>query len=240
MGKVILSGVSKGMTVPKVGTPISEFAVGSTVKMNSNGIICEYLIVHKGLPSSLYDESCNGTWVLMKDCYGIMSWHDSNVNNYANSTINTFLNGTYYGWFNDDLKKAIKQVKIPYVNGTGGSSVASGTNGMTTKAFLLSGYEVGWTDSDDQYFPVDGAKLDYFIAGNATAAKNKRIAYLNGSATDWWLRSPYDNNTALAWYVRTDGSYLSNGYCANSFGIRPALILNSNALVDKEGNVTGV
>ena len=46
---------------------LSTKAVGSTVKLKVNGTAREFLVVHQGKPSSLYDESCNGTWLLMKD-----------------------------------------------------------------------------------------------------------------------------------------------------------------------------
>ena len=234
MGQVILSGVSKGMTVPSVGTPISEFAVGSTVKMNVNGTQRDFLIVHQGLPSSLYDSSCNGTWLLMKDCYESRQWHSSNSNSYKASTIHSYLNSTFLGLFDSDIQAAIKEVKIPYVNGTANSAVASGANGLAAKIFLLSGYEVGWTQSTNSYFPIDGASLSYF-SGTAVT-DSKRIGYLNGTATYWWLRSPYTYSTGVAWLVYTGGSYGSYD-CSLSYGIRPALILPSTTLVKDDGTI---
>ena len=48
---------------------ISTLAVGSSVYLNVGGVRKEFLVVHQGKPSSLYDSSCNGTWLLMKDIY---------------------------------------------------------------------------------------------------------------------------------------------------------------------------
>ena len=48
---------------------LSTKAVGSTVKLKVDGALKEFLVVHQGKPSSIYDDSCNGTWLLMKDCY---------------------------------------------------------------------------------------------------------------------------------------------------------------------------
>ena len=105
------------------------------------------------------------------------------------------------------------------------------------KIFLLSGYGIGFTTSDNPYFPVDGAKLSYFEAGTGSSALNKRIAYLNGSAAGWWLRSPYTYNTRSVWYVYTNGNcYYGNA--SNSVGIRPALILPSTLLVSDDGTVS--
>ena len=210
-----------------MSTQLGSMSVGSTVKLNLGGSPRDFLVVHQGLPSSMYDSSCNGTWLLLKDIYSNRTWDGSN-NDYKNSDIHSYLNGTFLNLFDDDIKNAIKQVKIPYQNGTGsGGSVASGSNGLSCKIFLLSGYEVGFSTSDNSYFPRDGAKLSYFSSGTGTSANNKRIAKLNGSATDWGLRSPDTYSTGGVWYVRSGGNY-SNWSYDSSYGVRPALVLDSS------------
>lgn len=217
---------------------LSTKAVGSTVKLKVNGTAKEFIVVHQGKPSSLYDDSCNGTWLLMKDIYENRQWHNSNVNNLENSTIHSYLNGTFLNLFESNIRDAIKQVKLPYrKNGGSGGSDQSGANGLLCKIFLLSGYEIGFTTSDNPYFPVDGAKLSYFEAGTGSSALNKRIAYLNGSAADWWLRSPYTNFTYNVWYVYSSGNYSSRS-ASYSYGIRPALVLPSTLLVSDDGTVS--
>lgn len=217
---------------------LSTKAVGSTVKLKVNGTAKEFIVVHQGKPSSLYDNSCDGTWLLMKDIYENRQWHNSNVNNLENSTIHSYLNGTFLNLFESNIRDAIKQVKLPYrKNGGSGGSDQSGANGLLCKIFLLSGYEIGFTTSDNPYFPVDGAKLSYFEAGTGSSALNKRIAYLNGSAADWWLRSPYTYYTNSVWRVLTNGNcnYRNASY---SYGIRPALVLPSTLLVSDDGTVS--
>lgn len=217
---------------------LSTKAVGSTVKLKVNGTAKEFIVVHQGKPSSLYDNSCDGTWLLMKDIYENRQWHNSNVNNLENSTIHSYLNGTFLNLFESNIRDAIKQVKLPYrKNGGSGGTNQSGANGLSCKIFLLSGYEVGWTSSDNQYFPQDGAKLSYFESGTGTSANNKRIANLNGSAANWWLRSPYTRSTNSVWRVFSDGDCggLNASY---SNGIRPALILPSTLLVSDDGTVS--
>lgn len=216
-------------------------AVGSTVKLNVNGAAREFLIVHQGKPSSIYDNSCDGTWLLMKDCYESRQWHSSNNNDYENSTIDSYLNSTFLNLFDANIRNAIKQVKIPYRKGAGYSTtVTSGASGLSVKIFLLSGYEVGWTTSDSSYFPADGAKLDYFLSGNGSSAQSKRVANLNGSAILWWLRSPYcgsHGGSQIAFVVNSSGDW--NGYhCSGSYGIRPALILPSSLLVSDDGSIS--
>ena len=172
----------------------------------------------------------------MKDIYENRAWDSSNSNSYKASTIHSYLNGTFLGLLDSNTQEAVKQVKIPYVNGTGGSAVASGANGLPAKIFLLSGYEVGWTTSDSSDLPVDGAKLDYFTA--SSGGNSKRIANFNGSASRWWLRSPYIKDTNNVWTVYPNGSLDVRG-ASSPNGIRPALVLPSTFAIytDSSGNI---
>lgn len=213
-------------------TRMSDLEIGKTIKLNLNGTTWDWLVVHQGLPSSIYDASCDGTWLLLKDIYENRQWHSSNVNKLESSTIHSYLNSDFQNLFDSNIKDAIKQVKIPYrKNGGSGGTDQIGANGLLTKSFLLSGYEVGLTTSTSPYLPKDGAKLDYFESGTtSTSAKNKRVANLNGSATYWWLRSQDTSGTGTVWRVTTSG--VCNRYNAsNSYGIRPAIILPSDMIV---------
>ena len=217
---------------------LSSKAVGSIVKIKVNGTLRDFIVVQQGKPSSIYDESCNGTWLLMKDLYESRQWHSSNVNDYANSTIHKWLNNEFLNLIDANIRAQIRQAKIPYRPGSGTSmSVNSGANGLSAKIFLLSNIEVGG-QTDWSYMPHDGARLAYFEYGTGTSANNKRLAYLNGSAAYWWLRSPHTVNSYYAWYVGSNGSSNSTNHCSNSYGIRPALILPSSLLVSDDGSVS--
>lgn len=214
---------------PSRGTPIGSLDVGATVKLNVNGTAREFLVVHQGLPSSIYDASCDGTWLLMKDCYENRAWNSTNVNKYETSTINTYLNGDFLALFDGNIQSAIKQVKIPYRKGGGaGGSDQSGANGLPCKVFLLSGYEVGLNGVN--FMPVNGAKLAFFESGTGTSANDKRIAYMNGSAGYWWLRSPHTNSTSTVWSVNSRGAGYSMS-ANTAYKIRPAFILPSDFLL---------
>lgn len=216
---------------------LSQKAVGSVVKLKFNGAMREFLVVHQGRPSTLYDASCDGTWLLMQDCYEKRQWHSSNVNDYANSTIHSYLNSTCLGLFDADIQAQIKQVKIPYRPGSGaGKTVNSGANGLSAKIFLLSGTEVSAVHS---YVPILGAELSYFAGCTDVGVDSKRMAKLNGSASSWWLRCPYCNQESGAGgaqYVYEVGNW-SGSSCSTPYGIRPALILPSSLLVSDDGTV---
>lgn len=215
---------------------LSSKAIGSTIKLKVNGSAKDFIVVHQGKPSSVYDDSCNGTWLLMKDIYENRQWHSSNTNDYANSTIHSYLNSTFLNLFESNIKNAIKQVKLPYRKGSGTSTtVTSGSNGLSAKIFLLSATE---TSFDFSYMPSgEGAELAYFKGCADNSSDSKRVAYLNGSATGWWLRSPYCSSFDNALCVNSNGGWY--GYsCSDSSGIRPALILPSTLLVSDDGTVS--
>lgn len=215
---------------------LSSKAIGSTIKLKVNGSAKDFIVVHQGKPSSVYDDSCNGTWLLMKDIYENRAWHSSNTNDYANSTIHSYLNSTFLNLFESNIKNAIKQVKLPYRKGSGTSTtVTSGSNGLSAKIFLLSATETSFSFS---YMPSgEGAELAYFKGCADNSSDSKRVAKLNGSATAWWLRSPSCVNFYGALGVGSNGDW---GYsnCSYSGGIRPALILPSTLLVSDDGTVS--
>lgn len=216
---------------------LSSKAIGSTIKLKVNGSARNFIVVHQGKPSSVYDDSCNGTWLLMQDIYENRAWHSSNTNDYANSTIHSYLNSTFLNLFESNIKNAIKQVKLPYRKGSGTSTtVTSGSNGLSAKIFLLSATE---TSFDFSYMPSgEGAELAYFKGCADNSSDSKRVAYLNGSAAGWWLRSPVCYNSRSALCVSSNGDWDYSGRCSDSYGIRPALILPSTLLVSDDGTVS--
>ena len=212
-------------------------AVGSTVKIKVNGTVKDFIIVHQGKPSSVYDDSCNGTWLLMKDIYEKRQWNRSGTSDYANSTIHSYLNGTFLGLFESNIKNAIKQVKLPYRIGSGMSTtVASGSNGLSAKIFLLSATETSF--SFDGMPSGEGAELAYFKGCADNGPDSKRVAYLNGSADVYWaLRSPFCQVSNGVMLIVSNGNWGYNN-CSNYYGVRPALILPSTLLVSDDGTVS--
>lgn len=212
-----------------MSSKLGDISVGSSVYLNVNGAKTEFLVVHQGLPSSKYDSSCDGTWLLMKDIYEKRKWGSNN--DYENSDIHGYLNNTFVNLFDSGIKSVIKQVKLPYRKGSGsGITVTSGSKGLPAKVFLLSYTEVGF--SGDSYAIVEGAVLSYFNG----AADSKRIAYLDESSTHWWLRSPRTINANYVWCVRPYGNS-GDGLASYSYGVRPALVLPSALLVSGDGTI---
>lgn len=201
--------------------------------MNVGGVPYNFIVVHQGLPGTMYDSSCDGTWLLMDAVYGGTGWVNGAANNdYAASIIHSYLNGDFFELFDSNIKGVIKQVKLPYTNGKGNTgSVAVGSNGISTKIFMPSYAEVGYTSTSTAN--VEGAVFAYFNG----VANSVRRGYYNGSAVQWWLRSPLNTNSYQAWFVHTTGA-ASNYTVTSQYGVRPALVLPTNLGVSSDGMVT--
>ena len=218
-------------------TPLSSLTIGSTVYMKVNGVSTAFIIVHQGRPSTAYDTSCDGTWLLMKDCYTAYVYHNYSYNSYSSTKLRDYLDNTFINLFDSNIINTIKKVRIPFVSGDGlDGNLMTGSRGLSCKVFLLSNPEVNFTEDP---FWQDGNCLSYFnsASANANVNSNIRVAYYNGSAVCWWLRSPF-NNTASFVYVNEHGSHELR--MANSVAttyVRPALIFPSTVLVDDSFNV---
>lgn len=236
MGKVIMSGIVPTLKAPVDGFLASDIAVGSTVKLTENGAAVEYLVVNHGIPSdsSLYDDSCDGVWLLRKDCVIRYRWGYGSQSNsgYGESAIHAYLRDTFYPTFGEVEQATIREVKVPYTGGGRSYDVHSGADGLSCKVFLLSFFEVGFTVTYN--FPTDGAKLDYFDSTDGTTASDKRIANTpDVSPYFWWLRNPQaSNDMDSTWDVTTIGD-ADYQYSHHDYGIRPAVIVPKTAVFDK-------
>ena len=211
-------------------TKLTDMPVGSTVKMNIGGAPKEFIIVNQGVPSDMYDASCDGTWLVIKDIYSKIKWDEnSSIVYYYQSSIHSYLNSEFLNLFDGDIKQAIKQVKIPFQNSRG---VSAGADGLNCKIFLLSGSEVGFTDADRAELISEGTKLSYFESDSS------RISHLEGAPSPWWLRSKIivSNIEDMIFYVNPNGRLTYRPYRFED-GVRPALIFPSNHGVNDNGEV---
>lgn len=224
------------------GLSINTLPPGTLIRSTIGGAIYNWMVVHQGNPSEgLYDASCNGTWLLLKDVYTTQTFSESHIRNYSLSTIHPYLNSTFFNSLDATMQRLITQVKIPYLNINLGhpdlTYIAFGSNGLSCKVFLLSAREVGQPSEGYLPFPIDGAKLSYFpLAGESVL----RIAYMNGVATDWWCRtteseSAYGIITARSTYRGMMG-YKT---VTQLVGVRPACILSPSTLVEETPNADG-
>lgn len=201
-------------------TTLGNKSVGSIVKLKENGVLVDFYVAKHD-----YENGLNGsgrTLVVRKDCYDTRQWHTSNVNAYATSAIDTWLNSTYKNLLDADIRGVIGTTKIKYTPGNGNTTVGT----LERAIFLLSVTELGRSAS---YANTEGTAL--------SIASSLQIAYLNGSAVVQWTRSPYTSNTDNACYLGTNGDVNRND-CSNTCGSRPAFTLPSTLSVSDDGSVS--
>ncbi len=215
---------------------LGDKAVGSIVETGG----MNFIIVHKGRPSSRYDLSCDGVWLLLeRDYLANMQWHASEDNAYATSSIHTYLNTEFINRISSNIREHIKQVRIPYRTGSTGNTVAYGASGLATKAFLLSPHEIGYYDTGASACD-DGDQLSWFPKADNTdeTAREKRMFKATGTPQRWWLRSPDCRYRGDVSFVENDGRvHVSGVRCTGRYSIRPAFILPYDLLVTDDGVV---
>lgn len=218
------------------GTPLGSLAVGSVVYFAVNGVRTPWIVVEQGCPSPMYDDSCDGTWLLCKDVYSSKQWSKTVKNDYSLSGIRAYMDSTFLNSIDQNVRSVIKDVRIPYRPGSGSStSVNSGASGLFCKIFLLSAAEVNIGFNNR---PKEGVWLKHFMNCNTTGADDLRVANYNGVPYDWWLRTP-DTATSNSAVLVTKTGAKSSENVAYLHGFRPALVLPQEVLVDGNGNVIG-
>ena len=201
-------------------TTLGNKSVGSIVKLKENGVLVDFYVAKHD-----YENGLNGsgrTLVVRKDCYDTRQWHTSNVNAYATSAIDTWLNSTYKNLLDADIRGVIGTTKIKYTPGNGNTTVGT----LERAIFLLSVTELGRSAS---YANTEGTAL--------SIASSLQIAYLNGSAVVQWTRSPSTDSTYYAYYLNTDGGVNYIG-CNITYGSHPAFTLPSTLSVSDDGSVS--
>ena len=201
-------------------TTLGNKSVGSIVKLKENGVLVDFYVAKHD-----YENGLNGsgrTLVVRKDCYDTRQWHTSNVNAYATSAIDTWLNSTYKNLLDADIRGVIGTTKIKYTPGNGNTTVGT----LERAIFLLSVTELGRSTS---YANTEGTAL--------SIASSLQIAYLNGSAVVQWTRSPLTGSANGAYYLRASGD-VYDSRCSGTCGSRPAFTLPSTLSVSDDGSVS--
>lgn len=210
--------------------------IGDIVKIRENGVLADFIIIHKGLPSGMYDASCNGVWVLRKDCNKqALCWDENNKSDYENSTIRAWLENTYYNFFDSGTKSIIKQVKIPFKKGEGKKSggVQSGTSGLLCHCFLISCAEACCINIGSKAY-ADGAPLSYFTVDTAKKHQEYKEGGRTG-VTTFRTPSSQEEGMVCAPYGNTDIVIARVDY---PYDTKTAMILDSNAIVNDDGSLT--
>ena len=199
---------------------LGDMPVGSEVTLTESGSPELYIVVNQGLPSSGYNRSCDGTWLLRKFIFESRKWDSSpRIISYGRSYINRYLNSTFLKRFSTyAINNLFMRPKIPIYT--------DHIQDYGAQVFLLSIHELNLTHED---LNQEGAAMQYFNGAEA----DKRIAYFDGAPATWWSRS---RGIGLAGYVSTTG-YPSRQNPTIDAGVRPAFILKKDTIVSGDGSI---
>lgn len=191
---------------------ISDYAEGSTIKINENGTPVEFYIAKHN-----YEPTLNGagrTLVVRQDVYDQHVWRDptSSYLGYEDSTIDTWLNNTYKTLFDSATQALIDTTDFRVYS----------ISIVKRSIFLLSVTELAGSG----YISGEGDKLNI--------ADMLQIAYKDGVATTQWTRSISTGDSERAHCLHSNGSVMT--YKTNfTNGSRPCFTLPANTKVDSNG-----
>lgn len=222
MGKVIMSGVSKGMTKPEfiavnfadtswakiieacqTNSVPDTWVVGDQKVMTIDGT--DYLIDIIGKNHDTYSDG-SGTAPLtfqMHDCYGTgyaMNSTDTNQGAWRSCAMYSTHLPAILSLMPNEVQAGIREVGK--LNSCGNTSTLI-DNPVPSKLFLLSEIEV--FGSTNYSLSGEGTQYAYYAAGNS------KVKTINGTADYWWLRSPRSSNTTSFCRVNASGSYAQTG-----------------------------
>lgn len=215
-----MSGIVPNLTKPVTGTPLSTYAEGSIVKINESGSPVEFYVAKHDYESGL--NGAGRTLVVRKDCYDKRAWNSTNVNAYATSTIDGWLNSGYKKLLSVKIQSAVGTTKFYYTPGNGNTTVEILERAM----FFLSVTELGKTPG---YVNTEGSALEI--------AKSLQIAWMNGNTEPQWTRSPSLDGKTHTFLLGIGGGTDTN-YCnVTDVCSRPCFTLPSTIKIDENGQV---
>lgn len=173
---------------------------GDIISLPENGKMVEFYV------SKLdYESALNGTGrvlLVRKNLYDNRAWDAGNVNAYATSDIDAWMNGDYKELFHEDIQTAMGTTKFYYTPGNGNNTVTT----LERAVFALSLTELGKSNT---YANTEGSALP--IASTLDNVQQ-------------WTRSPNTDRTNVAFRLAS-GVYGSN--CVDAHGVRPCFTLPS-------------
>lgn len=204
-----------------MATKLSTKVAGDIVKIKEQGVTRNFIVMQHDYPNS-----ASGRTLVLRECVlpDARVWNSKNINTYANSDIDIYLNETYFYYLDPGARNMIKPTGIASALGNGDKTVVT----ISRRVFLLSSVEYF---SSIGYAPREGIKIPYFSTDSRRKARDD-----SGSACRYWTRSMLLEYKAAVNFVTADGTRHTCG--ANlTRHIRPAFTLPSDTMVEDDGTV---
>lgn len=200
---------------------LGQVAVGTLVKLNENGSPVEFYVAKHDYESGL--NGAGRTLLVRKECYDNRVWNSVQVNTYASSALDSWLNSDYKNLLDSDFLTVIGTTKFQYTIGYGDKTLST----LERAIFQLSRTELGFT------LPADAN----FEGNILPIASILQKAFLNGETNSQWTRTPNTAYLTAAFFVYAGGSSDSTGVTAGA-GSRPAFTVPSTLSVTDDGTLS--
>lgn len=200
---------------------LGQVAVGTLVKLNENGSPVEFYVAKHDYESGL--NGAGRTLLVRKECYDNRVWNNVQVNTYASSALDSWLNSDYKNLLDSDFLTVIGTTKFQYTIGYGDKTLST----LERAIFQLSRTELGFT------LPADAN----FEGNILPIASILQKAFLNGETNSQWTRTPNTSYLTAAFFVYAGGNSDSTGVTAEA-GSRPAFTVPSTLSVTDDGTLS--
>ena len=178
------------------GSVPSTWVVGNSKTMTINGASYQVDIIGKNHDAYTAGGKAPLTFQL-HDCYantGAMNSSDTNSGGWKNSAMRTTHLPAILALMPTEVQNGIREVSKKASVGGASSTIET----VSDKLFLLSEVEIFGSTSYSA--AGEGTQYDYYKAGNSKVKKR------NGSAADWWERSPYASGSTRFCLVVSNGN----------------------------------
>lgn len=190
------------------GSVPSTWVVGNSKTMTINGASYQVDIIGKNHDTYTAGGKAPLTFQL-HDCYAdtkVMNSSSTNSGGWTSCAMRSTHLPAILALMPTEIQNGIREVNKL----TSAGSQSATINTTADKLFLLSEVEIFGSTSYSA--AGEGTQYDYYKAGNSKV-KNR-----NGSAADWWERSPYGSNSAYFCCVDSNGG-ASYSYASYAFGV---------------------
>ena len=193
--------------VSKLGMAKQFWSVGDTKTISVNGTNYEFQIIGFNHDDKTAGGKAGITFQMVDCLSTTYNMNSSNTNNggWKNSAMRSRMS-TFLSQLPSDLQSVIKAVNKLVSVGNNTSTIET----VSDKLFLLSEVEI--FGSTTYSFAGEGSQYDWYKAGNTKVKK------VNGSANDWWERSPYSGNSNYFCIVVSSGGANASA-ASHSYGV---------------------
>jgi hypothetical protein len=195
-----------------------------TVYLEENGVYTPYLVLTDNYNST-------GTALLMRQELlpdMVFSQREElqtfGFNYYDDCLIDKFLNNDFLARFTSETQNLLLDTYVTITAIRSSNSTNRDVLDISRKVFIPSYTEIGLSSSSSA--SVEGEPLKYFDS------MERRLAYRDGLARNWWLRTAYTSGTNLVCVMVYDATF-DYAMVNYTLGVRPEFCVNPNVPVTK-------